>query len=295
VHQLAARGVVGLADPLGKYLPQFPEPAKSTVTVQHLLDHRSGWGAYWDNPTWLARRRTLKTVAGYMDFIKDVPLGFEPGTREEYSNTGYEVLGAIVEAASGRSYYDYVRTEIYERAGMRDTDAYERDAGTPNLALGYVGPDRSKTNDDMMAIKGTPAGGGYSTAGDMLRFARALRAGSLVPEPFASRYRGRGVGGGAPGVNAMLEMGVAGDHTVIVLSNLDPPSAEQVAGGIGRMLRAGQNGTRALNAGTNRSQAGAPPGSHKDRVATALLPRHGRGRHHALDAEVGDQVAVVLV
>ncbi|MFB3111815.1 MAG: serine hydrolase domain-containing protein, partial [Gemmatimonadales bacterium] len=97
VYQLLDAGKLNLDDTVGKYLPQFPPAVANNVTVGHLLEHRSGWGAYWENPTWNARRRELRSLDDYMAFIKDIPLDFEPGSRMQYSNTGYEVLGAIVE------------------------------------------------------------------------------------------------------------------------------------------------------------------------------------------------------
>ena len=247
VYQLLDAGKLGLDDTIGKYLPQFPPSVADSVTVKHLLDHRSGWAAYWDNPTWNARRAELRSLDDYMDFIKDIPLDFEPGTRKQYSNTGYEVLGAIVQAASGQSYYDYVRDHIYKPAGMMNTDAYVRDGSTPNMAIGYAGGGYAKDNSSMLSLKGTAAGGGMSTTADMLGFATALGAGTLVPKKYSSRFRGIGVGGGGPGVNAELDLDVAGDHTIVVLSNFDPPTASRIGGEITGILRGNNDGETGAN------------------------------------------------
>ena len=236
IYQLVQRGTIQLGDPIGQYLPELPPEVGNEVTVTHLLEHRSGWAAYWDNEQFNARWRDLRSLDDYMAFIKEIPLDFEPGTRMQYSNTGYEVLGAIIERATDDSYDDYVAKNVFEPAGMKDTAAYERDAPVPNLAVGYTGPDHGRENTFMLAVRGTAAGGGYSTAADLLKFANALGDDSLIPPEYGSRYRGGGFAGGAPGVNATLELDVAGGHTIIVLSNFDPPVAGQVGRKITQML-----------------------------------------------------------
>src|SRR6185295_6784013 len=171
-----------------------------------------------------------------------------------YSNGGYVLLGAIVERASGEDYYDYLRRHIYGPLGMKDTDAYQSDGRTPNLAAGYtrerlpgVTPDASGwvDNQPTRPFRGSPAGGGYSTLDDLLRFTEAMRAGKLLkPQTTASEFRefrpndkgelGLGIGGGAPGINAGIE--TLGPYTIIVLANLDPPAAEMTARWLSRRL-----------------------------------------------------------
>ncbi len=237
ILQLLDAGKLNLTDTIDKYLPQFPSEVASKVTVKHLLDHRSGWGAYWDNPVWNEKRAELRSLDDYIAFIKDIPLDFEPGSKMQYSNTGYEVLGAIVQRASGQSYYDYVRDHIYTPAGMSNSDAFERDGDTPNMAIGYADGGYTTDNLSMLSPKGTAAGGGMSTAEDMLRFTRALQEGILVSSKHANQFRFGGVAGGGPGVNAILEMGAPDDHTIVVLSNFSPPTAGKVSELIRDILR----------------------------------------------------------
>ena len=124
-----------------------------------------------------------------MEFAKKEDLQFEPGTKWGYSNTGMLVAGKVIEAATKQSYFDYVRDHIYKPAGMLNTDAYELDYVTPNLAVGYQreqtssGP-RWRNNIFMHVIRGGPAGGGYSTVEDLLRFDVALRSGKLVGKKY---------------------------------------------------------------------------------------------------------------
>ena len=118
-----------------------------------------------------------------MPLFASKPLLFEPGTKQQYSNGGYIVLGAIVEKVSGRDYYDYVRENIFKTADMRDTDWYEADIATANLASGYTKEGSTngvrRSNIYSRPAKGSPAGGGYSTAPDLLKFVVALREGKL--------------------------------------------------------------------------------------------------------------------
>jgi CubicO group peptidase (beta-lactamase class C family) len=277
-YQLLTTGKLALDDTIGRYLPQFPPSVANRVTVRHLLEHRFGWGAYWDNPTWNARRTELRSLDDYMAFIKDIPLEFEPGSRKQYSNTGYEVLGAIIQKASGQSYYDYMREHVYKPAGMMDTDAYERDGKTPNLAVGYAGGGYSEDNSTMLAVKGTAAGGGFSTAADLMRFAKALDQGMLVPKKYAGRLRRGGFAGGGPGVNAALELNVAGGHTVVVLSNFDPPTASRIAQEINGMLR----GRIAAETGARRYRIGVGLAPHEDGIAVSVLVPGGPGEKGGL-------------
>jgi hypothetical protein len=163
-----------------------------------------------------------------MKVVRDEPLIAEPGTRQEYSNTGYVLLGAIIEKVSGESYYDYVRKHIFQPLGMKSTDSYTRDANIPNRAIGYTRPPDAppgtplRDNSDFLPMRGSSAGGGYSTLDDLKRFADALRAGKLGMPPIRG---GMEFAGGAPGTNATVD--IEDDWTFIALANRDPQAAEQ--------------------------------------------------------------------
>ncbi|MDX1740406.1 MAG: serine hydrolase, partial [Rhodothermales bacterium] len=150
-----------------------------------------------------------------------------------------------------------VRDRVFSTAGMKDTDSYEVDAHVPNLATGYVpietedGVKFERENIFLHSARGTPAGGGYSTAEDLLRFDRALRSNTLLSPAFTRFFftgfdgdpstgpldGGVGFAGGGPGINAVLEMEFDEDITVIVLSNYDPPAAEELGSPIMQMVR----------------------------------------------------------
>jgi D-alanyl-D-alanine carboxypeptidase len=253
IGQLLEAGKLSLDDKLGKFLPDYPNPdAVAKVTVAHLLEMRSGISDFFGREFTATPKDRIRTLADYLPFFASKPLAFEPGAGPAYSNGGYLVLGLIIEKVSGRSYYDYVRDHIFKPAGMTDTDAYEVDAIVPNLATGYVGKQRS--NVYSLPARGSSAGGGYSTAPDMLKYAEALmanrllspaftawylggpRPGSGPPPPGAPQRGGIGIAGGSPGVNGVFEVNAAERLVIVVLGNDDPPAAE----GLARRIRLGR-------------------------------------------------------
>ena len=248
VMQLVEAGKLSLDDTLGRFLPAgaMRPDVLSKVRIKHLLSHTSGLGSYF-TPEWDGQSRArYRTVDDWMGLVKNEALQFEPGARWSYSNTGMLVLGKVIEVASGKDYFDYVRERIAKVAGMTNTDAYELDRINRNLAVGYE-PERTprgmeyRNNIFMHVIRGGPAGGGYSTVEDLTRFAEALKAGRLVseasvrvlttPKPelsspdygfgFGVEENGRIVGhsGGFPGINSQLDIYVGEDYTVAVMSN----------------------------------------------------------------------------
>lgn len=237
IDQLAQQGKLSLDDTIDRYLPDYPREKGSKITIRMLVDHRGGVPDIFGPKYQIADRTSFRTVSDWVALIADQPLRFDPGTREEYSNGGYVLLGAIVEKVSGLSYYDYVRRHIYEPAGMKDTDSYEQDDPIRNLAAGYTrrrgaGTDgRWRDSFPTLPGRGSPAGGGYSTVDDLFRFAQALRSGKLGN----GREGGMAIAGGSPGTNAMLMM--QGDWTLVVLANQDPPSAERIGMHAGSWLR----------------------------------------------------------
>ena len=262
VLQLVEAGLVGIDDPIGKYLDFFPKEVGEKVKVRHLLDMSSGWGDYWGHPYYLQHKDELRTVADHMAFIKDMPLDFEPGTRSQHSNTGYEVAGAIIEKVSGKDYFDYIRERIYRPAGMDETDSYDRDSAVENLAVGYTNmhplagdaTDSRWENTYLLAPRGTPAGGGYSTARDMLKYDTALRGGKLLGKAYVdflnNRFQGkigdpftpRGVlrsAGGANGVSSFFGRDLRNGYTIVVLTNLDNPAAIELGNEIIKLLGLG--------------------------------------------------------
>ncbi len=236
IRQLAKAGKLALTDELIQHLPDYPNrEVAERVTIAQLLEHRSGIGGNIFEAPAGGSRNDLRRTADFLALFAHEPLQFEPGSRQQYSNAGYVVLGAVIERLSGMSYYDYVRANVFEPAGMASTGSYARDSLPPNTAIGYTrgGPGSEargplRRNTETLPGRGSAAGGGYSTAEDLLRFARALREGRISEGPPG----GLGIAGGAPGINAILETDIAG-YDLVVLANLDPLAAEEV----GRQVR----------------------------------------------------------
>jgi CubicO group peptidase (beta-lactamase class C family) len=252
IAQLAEKGKLSLSDTIRKHLADYPLAAADRITIQQLVTMSSGLGDFFGEKFDATPKSRIRTLADYLRLFATDPLLFEPGSSRRYSNAGYVVLGLIIEKVTGQTYYDYVRENIYGPAGMTSSDSYMQDAIVPNRAVGYTSENASgkplpepRVNVYELPARGSSAGGGYSTAEDMLRFDLAMRGGKLLSPAWAAWYYsdqsvapagvpgelhgGKGVAGGTAGVNAVLEMDLDTGYTVVVLSNIDPPSAERVA------------------------------------------------------------------
>jgi CubicO group peptidase (beta-lactamase class C family) len=271
IAQLVEAGKLSYGDTLAKVWPEYPNRAVAEkVTIHQLLTHTSGLGDYFTDEYDRMAKDRLRAIKDYLPLFVDKPLAFEPGTRFQYSNAGFMVLGGVVERVSGQDYFDYVRAHVYGPAGMKDSDAFEMDHDTPNLAIGY-GPDRAGPPGKMMnnlfvnTVKGGPAGGGFSTAGDLIAFGDALLRGRLVspaqvtvlttshggPEPKYAygfelgTFEGQrvvGHGGGFFGVGAGLYMYPDIGLSIVVLSNLDDAGGRVVDRAEWLLVRAGRRG-----------------------------------------------------
>ena len=238
IRQLGAQGKLNIDSTLGRYWPDYPNPDARRATIRQILEHRSGIAGNIFNAPTGKTRHDMRSLTDYFPLIVATPLQFKPGTRQEYSNAGYIVLGLLIELLSGQNYYDYVQEHIYEPAGMERTGSWPVDSLPPNTAIGYTNRDPDKEeflkisvrNTALLPGRGSSAGGGYSTAQDLLRLLNALRAGKIANAPAAGMI---GIAGGAPGLNAVMEGDLEGGYDVIVLANLDPPAAEKM----GRALR----------------------------------------------------------
>jgi CubicO group peptidase (beta-lactamase class C family) len=265
ISQLAQQGKLAFDDTVGKRLPDWPNAAvRDKVTIHQLLTHTSGMGSYFNDAYQKAAKEQFRRVRDYRPLYAAEPLQFEPGSKWSYSNSGFMLLGEIVEAVSGKDYFDYVRENVTGPLGMKDTGCYEMDRDTANLAIGYTKdgpgplPAGEKWNNLYLhVVKGGPAGGCFSTVSDLVKFGDGLRGEKLLneryttlmtsgkvspnPEKAGSRYgygigermvgleRIVGHGGGFSGINGRLDIYWSSGYTVAVLANYDPPSAEALA------------------------------------------------------------------
>ncbi|GAA3198429.1 serine hydrolase domain-containing protein [Dactylosporangium siamense] len=264
VAQLVQRGTVSFHGTLGTYLDGFPTGIAGTVTVHHLLTHTSGMGDYLQSPGFWAQAATWGSVQqawdGTMAFVRAGALSFPPGAGHAYSNSAYQVLGAIVAKVSGRSYYDYVREHIFRPAGMTGSDFFTAPQWRDDrrIARPYSSQQSAARVDalDRHIFVGSPAGNSFSTAGDLARFTAALLGDQLLspvytrlvlgpkvpisppppppglpPQvafetyaPLAVLTGGKwavGHNGGAPGVSTDLAWYPDSDWVTVLLSNYD--------------------------------------------------------------------------
>ncbi|MEO6834761.1 MAG: serine hydrolase domain-containing protein [Candidatus Tumulicola sp.] len=250
ILQLVQAGKVQLDAPLGTYLTNYPNKDVAKVTIQQLLTHTGGTGDIFE-PGFDAHRLELKTLHDYEKLYGSRAPEFPPGSKYEYSNYGFVLLGLVIEKVSGESYYDYVREHVYVPAGMTSTGSEPEDQTVANRSIGYTQSESGQTepNTNTLPYRGSSAGGGYSTVGDLLNFANALQANKLldahhtellttgaVDTPngkyalgFGDRridgVRCFGHTGGAPGMSGDLEICPVPGYTIVVLANFDPPAA----------------------------------------------------------------------
>jgi CubicO group peptidase (beta-lactamase class C family) len=254
IMQLVERGIVSVDDTVGDYLRWYPNPEVADgITVHQLLTHTSGMGDYFDSEQYLDQNDQIDSLDDYLALFVDEPLLFEPGSQFGYSNSGYIVLGLIIEAVSGEDYYQYVQEQVFRPSGMNRTGCLGLDANVPDLAVGYTSLDWEgndtgdiRENTPMLPQRGGSAGGCYSTAPDLLAFANAIQRNLLLGEEathtllegkvnvvetveYAYGFfirsvggvRKLGHGGGFPGVCGILSIYPDPGVTVATLSNSD--------------------------------------------------------------------------
>jgi D-alanyl-D-alanine carboxypeptidase len=249
IMQLIEAGKLSLDDTVGKVIPGYGNTAiASRVTIRHLLTHTGGTGDFF-GPEFMKNRLSIRTHGDYLAMFGSRAPTHEPGAEFRYSNLGFVLLGAIIERVSGLSYFDYVRTRIFEPAGMTSTGSLPESETIPNRSSGYMRrKDAWVPNTDALPWSGTSAGGGYSTVGDFFRFAEALQSGKLISKtslaqmitPYRQQYgfgmvvqgegprRNFGHSGGAPGQNGDLRVFPDSGYVIVALSNFDPPAATRL-------------------------------------------------------------------
>ena len=257
IGKLVEQGKLDWHDKVGKFLPDWPQAeVRDNVTIEHLLTHTSGLGEYW-GAQYDAQRMTLDSVTRYAALIAGDKPAAEPGAKFRYSNNGFVLLGLIAEKVSGRDYYALVRDIVYKPAGMQHSDHYEPRDASSGRAIGYE--QGGGSNTEQLAVRGSPAGGGYASPNDLLKFALALQQGKIVKREtlermtsrhsqmgpdagygygfgvFQDRERHFGHNGGAPGISSSIEIFPESGYVVIAQGNIDH-APDQVAQQIGKMI-----------------------------------------------------------
>ena len=256
---LVDEGKLALDAPITRYLPDYPAESGDKVTIHHLLRHSSGIPSYTRRPGFM-QEDTLHSlpVAEFVAKYCSDPLEFEPGTEFHYSNSGYYLLGAIVEAVTGRTYRAELRARIFDPLAMHESGVDDQDAVLPHRATGYdslLGSQRLARWIDMS--NPYAAGALYSTVGDLWKWDQALRARRLLsPALYEKMYTpgkgdyGYGWGidqsdpaapviehsGGIPGFSTIIWRVPARGRCIIVLCNSSAGAAPQAARGIHAIL-----------------------------------------------------------
>lgn len=179
VGLLYERGLVDLDAPIRTYLPSFPEK-EFPITLRQLGGHRSGVPHYGDGD--LANFVGYESTIQAVDKFKDRPLLFEPGTGFEYSSFGYNLIGAVIESVVGCPFVEFMRTDVFEPLGMRDTRPDRYREVIPNRTgfyqlseTGDIDNAPFTDNSDLW-----PAGGFLSTPTDLVTFGAGLLGGKLL-------------------------------------------------------------------------------------------------------------------
>jgi len=250
ILQLMEEGKLKMTDKLGDYLLGFPETAATKITIMHLLKHRSGLGGYWgrgfnDLPI------DQKRIPALVKRIQKLPLDFEPGTDTQYSNAGYVLLGAIVQAITGKTYHQNITERILKPLGMTETYVVDK-SEVPDRAIGYFKDMKGNISSNTGFVEvPNPDGGFQSTPEDIARFyneyfygATLLSKETKANDDFfgfinSNRKTGGAIpmAGGFPGANTAYYEILRDEISILVFANMDEPVAEQLGAGILAIVR----------------------------------------------------------
>lgn len=181
VMQLRERGKVKLDDSVCLYVTRCPDTWQP-VTIHHLLTHTSGIPTYTGLPAWRAKNMVPLTIDQMLDYIRDLPLQWTPGDKFAYNNSGYFLLGVVIEKATGKKYEEALQDQILTPLGMKDTGYDWPRAIIPNRASGYALRAGVVENADALDMQQPYAAGSmYSTVDDLLKWDQALYTDTLLP------------------------------------------------------------------------------------------------------------------
>jgi D-alanyl-D-alanine carboxypeptidase len=243
--QLMTAGKLSPADKVGKHIPDYPNPAGRDTTIQQLVDMEGGVADFFGPEFAREGKQRFRTNRDYYDWVAPRELLFPPGSKKQYCNGCYIVLGEVVARISGTPYEKFVEEHVFRRGGLQTAAFLFSDAVVPDVANGYTMRDTDlpiHSNVLMKSVGASAAGGAYATPRDLFALDEGLRTGKMLdPErtawffdaekPFAGRApMEQQYGGGAPGINASVSSGPT--WSVVVMSNLDPPAASGLSAAI---------------------------------------------------------------
>jgi CubicO group peptidase (beta-lactamase class C family) len=253
---LEERGKLKVDAPVQTYLKDTPV-SWDGITIFNLLTHTSGIPNFTALPEYGAAKLKATTVDGTLAALRDRPLDFAPGERMSYSNSGYLVLGSIIEKVAGQSYEKFIVENIFTPLGMKDSGYDSNTALIKRRASGYVRAPAGFANATYIHMSVPHAAGAlYSTTEDLLKWEQALFGGKVVSKasldrmitPFKNNYgfgltsatpNGRRVvahGGGIDGFNTQMAYYPDSRTVVIVLSNVAGPVPDMLAGQLAALM-----------------------------------------------------------
>jgi CubicO group peptidase (beta-lactamase class C family) len=254
---LEERGKLNTGDPVKKLMPDAPA-AWDKVTIFHLLTHTSGIPDFTGFPDYQSQEPFASTPEKLVARFRDKPLQFQPGEKWSYSNSGYVLLGYLLEKASGESYQKFVQENIFGPLGMKDSGYDSNSAIIPRRAAGYAPGKDGPVNAGFIHMSiPFSAGALYSTTEDLLRWEQGLFGGKLLSAaslakmttPFKNDYacgvsvrtvNGHKVidhNGGIEGFNTALAYYPEDKLTVVALANLNGDAPEQIVASLAALAR----------------------------------------------------------
>ena len=257
---LEERGKLKVDDPVKKYMPDAPA-AWDKVTIFNLLTHTSGIPSFTGFLDYASTEATATTPEKLVLRFRDKPLEFQPGEKMNYSNSGYVLLGYLIEKISGQTYSEFVQENIFKPLGMQDSGYDSNSAIIPHRASGYSPADKGLKNTGYIDMTiPFSAGGLYSTTEDLARWEQGLYGGKLLSAasltkmttPFKNDYAfgliihkvdGHQViehGGGIEGFNTSLAYYPEDKLAVIVLGNVNGTAPQQIAQDLGTLAHGGK-------------------------------------------------------
>jgi D-alanyl-D-alanine carboxypeptidase len=187
ILMLAERGQLRIEDDVTKYLPDYPTQGRK-ITIEHLLTHTSGIPSFTSLPEWGPQMRQDIPPEALIGLFKDKPLEFEPGERWAYNNSGYALLGAVIEKVSGKSYEQFIEEEIFKPLGMKDSRYGHMEELVPRRAYGYGRDSESFRNADFVSLTQPYAAGSLlSTVDDLVLWDQALSGETLLKKTSLDR------------------------------------------------------------------------------------------------------------
>ncbi|MCF8231457.1 MAG: beta-lactamase family protein [Bacteroidales bacterium] len=262
VMSLAEQGKLDLNDSIARYLPEYPREKAEKITIRHLLEHSSGIPDY-TGLDFFAKRMHLKNKPS--EFVRNFwtkDLRFEPGTLLKYTNSGYYLLGVIIEQITGKPYENVLREHILSPAGMNNSGLYKNDTIIKKSATGYTHDNEQlKKAPHVNYSVAFSSCGIYSTAHDLYKWQQALHNNRLISEKskqkmLQARHKHYGLGfttkkdtlsngkvlniygheGGIFGFRSLIQMFKGENHFIVLLDNHDHNNLQAIAQEIRHLL-----------------------------------------------------------